>query len=196
MPQGDIPVVCGLLEAQITAGFSWSRDSSLGRSSLPQAPATPLARAGFYLACLVAPPSCPKSPARCRYSLVCGFLLGKGARFWLGASDEKQAGYQRPRLLHCLLLKHGNGRRNVPLCHRLQAEGACGAWQGQRSFLKSRGVPEFPAPGSAAMLALQKRGRSLPHECPVPSFGAAVGLLRSAVQALPAAAGRRRALSR
>lgn len=166
-----------------------------GQKQCPQAPATPLARAGFYLARLVAPPSCPKSPKRCRYSLVCGFLLGKGARFWLGASDEKQVGYQRPRLLRCLLLKHRNGRRKVPLCHRLQAEEACGAWQGQRSLLRSRSVPKFPALGSAATLVVQKRGRSLPHQCAVPSFGAAVGLLGSAVQALPAAAGRRRALS-
>lgn len=29
-------MVCRLLEAQITAGFSWSHDSSLGRSSVPK----------------------------------------------------------------------------------------------------------------------------------------------------------------
>lgn len=116
-----------------------------GQKQCPQAPATPLGRAGFYLACLVAPPSCPKSPKRCRYSLVCGFLLGKGARFWLGTPDEKQVGYRRPRRL---LLKHGDGRRKVPLCHRLRAEGACGAWQGQRSLLRSRGGgPQVPGSG-------------------------------------------------
>lgn len=55
---------------------------------------------------------------------------------------------------------------DVPLCPSLWAGGACGAWQGQRSSLRSRGVSPSSWPWDQLPPWCCSEGLSLPQQSP------------------------------
>lgn len=114
---------------QITAGSSWSPNSSWGTSS-----------SLFSTAVSEAALSCPEP-------------LG-AVEPGLGKAWRRNKSGAMTALLCWLLLRDGNSWGGPSLSLSL-GRRACGAWQGQRSSLGSRGVPELLALGSAASLELQ-----------------------------------------